>query len=75
MSSSSSYESSFFFELHGMLATSTSYVNKSSSILLNRLTSVTPPDGAWTEYVSGGETLLDISSTKHKERPLRVALP
>ncbi|GJW88779.1 hypothetical protein Tco_0164119 [Tanacetum coccineum] len=34
--------------------------------------SVTPPDGAWTEYVSGGVTLLSISSTKHKERPLRV---
>nr|GEZ94047.1 nucleotide-binding alpha-beta plait domain-containing protein [Tanacetum cinerariifolium] len=32
---------------------------------------VTPPDGAWTEYVSGGVTLLRISSTKHKERPLR----
>nr|GEY97856.1 hypothetical protein [Tanacetum cinerariifolium] len=25
-------------------------------------------DGAWTEYVSGGVTLLRISSTKHKER-------
>nr|GEZ82906.1 retrotransposon protein, putative, Ty3-gypsy subclass [Tanacetum cinerariifolium] len=35
---------------------------------------VTPPDGAWTEYVSGGVTLLRISSTKHKERPLRVRL-
>ncbi|GKE18690.1 hypothetical protein Tco_1426267, partial [Tanacetum coccineum] len=35
--------------------------------------SVTPPDGAWTEYVSGGVTLLSISSTKHKERPLRVS--
>nr|GFB16870.1 hypothetical protein [Tanacetum cinerariifolium] len=34
-------------------------------------TPVTPPDGAWTEYVSGGVTLLRISSTKHKERPLR----
>nr|GEW91831.1 hypothetical protein [Tanacetum cinerariifolium] len=33
---------------------------------------VTPPDGAWTEYVSGGVTLLRISSTKHKERPLQV---
>nr|GEX99722.1 hypothetical protein [Tanacetum cinerariifolium] len=33
---------------------------------------VTPPDGAWTEYVSGGVTLLRISSTKHKERPLRA---
>ncbi|GJT12447.1 retrotransposon protein, putative, ty1-copia subclass [Tanacetum coccineum] len=33
---------------------------------------VTPPDGAWTDYVSGGVTLLSISSTKHKERPLRV---
>ncbi|GKC95180.1 hypothetical protein Tco_1160622, partial [Tanacetum coccineum] len=32
---------------------------------------VTHPDGAWTEYVSGGVTLLNISSTKHKERPLR----
>nr|GFB79196.1 hypothetical protein [Tanacetum cinerariifolium] len=28
---------------------------------------VTPPDEAWTEYVSGGVTLLRISSTKHKE--------
>nr|GEX98201.1 hypothetical protein [Tanacetum cinerariifolium] len=28
-------------------------------------------DGAWTEYVSGGVTLLRISSTQHKERPLR----
>ncbi|GJX88993.1 hypothetical protein Tco_0341007 [Tanacetum coccineum] len=36
--------------------------------------SVTPPDGAWTEYVSGGVTLLSISSTKHKERPLRRPL-
>ncbi|GJX42429.1 hypothetical protein Tco_0257419 [Tanacetum coccineum] len=35
--------------------------------------SVTPPDWAWTEYVSGGVTLLSISSTKHKERPLRVS--
>nr|GEV28362.1 retrotransposon protein, putative, Ty1-copia subclass [Tanacetum cinerariifolium] len=26
---------------------------------------------AWMEYVSGGMTLLRISSTKHKERPLR----
>nr|GEW68686.1 retrotransposon protein, putative, Ty1-copia subclass [Tanacetum cinerariifolium] len=34
--------------------------------------SVTPPEGAWTEYVSGGVTLLRISSTKHKERPLRA---
>ncbi|GKA86029.1 hypothetical protein Tco_0807740 [Tanacetum coccineum] len=34
---------------------------------------VTPLDGAWTEYVSGGVTLLSISSTKHKERPLRVS--
>ncbi|GJT04576.1 hypothetical protein Tco_0839038 [Tanacetum coccineum] len=34
---------------------------------------VTPPDGAWTEYVSKGVTLLSISSTKHKERPLRVS--
>ncbi|GJX53409.1 hypothetical protein Tco_0281778, partial [Tanacetum coccineum] len=33
---------------------------------------VTPPDGAWTEHVSGGVTLLSISSTKHKERPLRI---
>ncbi|GJU87602.1 retrovirus-related pol polyprotein from transposon TNT 1-94 [Tanacetum coccineum] len=33
---------------------------------------VTPPNGAWTEYVSRGVTLLSISSTKHKERPLRV---
>ncbi|GJX28784.1 hypothetical protein Tco_0236863, partial [Tanacetum coccineum] len=32
---------------------------------------VTPLDGAWTEYMSGGVTLLSISSTKHKERPLR----
>ncbi|GKA49606.1 RNA-directed DNA polymerase, eukaryota, reverse transcriptase zinc-binding domain protein [Tanacetum coccineum] len=30
------------------------------------------PNGPWTEYVSGGVTFLDISSTKHKERPLRV---
>nr|GEW52653.1 hypothetical protein [Tanacetum cinerariifolium] len=34
---------------------------------------VTPPDGAWTEYVSEGVTLLRISSTKHKERPLRYS--
>nr|GEW06299.1 hypothetical protein [Tanacetum cinerariifolium] len=33
---------------------------------------VTPSDGAWTEYVSGGVTLLHISSTKHKERHLKV---
>nr|GEW53875.1 putative reverse transcriptase domain-containing protein [Tanacetum cinerariifolium] len=30
------------------------------------------PHGAWTEYVSGGVTLLRISSTNHKERPLRI---
>ncbi|GJW50650.1 gag-pol polyprotein [Tanacetum coccineum] len=35
---------------------------------------VTSPDEAWTEYVSGGVTLLSISSTKHKERPLRVRI-
>nr|GEX38089.1 ankyrin repeat-containing domain, PGG domain protein [Tanacetum cinerariifolium] len=29
-------------------------------------------EGAWTEYVFGGVTLLRISSTKRKERPLRV---
>nr|GEW20820.1 reverse transcriptase domain-containing protein [Tanacetum cinerariifolium] len=29
-------------------------------------------NGAWTEYVSGDVTLLRISSTKHKERPLRI---
>nr|GFC22481.1 hypothetical protein [Tanacetum cinerariifolium] len=28
--------------------------------------------GAWTEYVFEGVALLIISSTKHKERPLRV---
>ncbi|GKA57315.1 hypothetical protein Tco_0756503, partial [Tanacetum coccineum] len=33
--------------------------------------SVTPPDGAWAKYVSGGMSTLNISSTKHKERPLR----
>ncbi|GKB98570.1 hypothetical protein Tco_0984707, partial [Tanacetum coccineum] len=27
--------------------------------------------GSWTEYVSGGVTFLDISSTKHKERLVR----
>nr|GEY02217.1 hypothetical protein [Tanacetum cinerariifolium] len=32
---------------------------------------VTPPNGLWTGYVSGGVTLLSISSTKHKEQPLR----
>ncbi|GKG40925.1 hypothetical protein Tco_0470137, partial [Tanacetum coccineum] len=32
---------------------------------------VTPPGEAWTEHVSRGVTLLSISSTKHKERPLR----
>ncbi|GKA86250.1 copia protein [Tanacetum coccineum] len=36
---------------------------------------VTHPDGAWTEYVSGGVTLLSISSTKHKEQPLREYYP
>nr|GEV54118.1 integrase, catalytic region, zinc finger, CCHC-type, peptidase aspartic, catalytic [Tanacetum cinerariifolium] len=35
---------------------------------------ITPLDGPWTKYVSGGMTLLNISSTKHKERPLRVRL-
>nr|GEY94403.1 hypothetical protein [Tanacetum cinerariifolium] len=34
--------------------------------------SVSDADGAWTEYVSGGVTLLSISSTKHKERPLKL---
>nr|GEW32303.1 putative reverse transcriptase domain, ribonuclease H-like domain, aspartic peptidase domain protein [Tanacetum cinerariifolium] len=38
-------------------------------------TSVTPPNGPWTEYVSGGVTLLSISSTKHRERPLRSIHP
>ncbi|GJY18267.1 hypothetical protein Tco_0389758, partial [Tanacetum coccineum] len=33
---------------------------------------VTPPNGPRTEYVSGGVTFLDISSTKNKERPLRL---
>nr|GEY23467.1 kinase-like domain-containing protein [Tanacetum cinerariifolium] len=37
------------------------------------IVAVTPPDGAWTEYVSGGVTLLRISSTKHKERPLSAS--
>nr|GEU61231.1 reverse transcriptase domain, reverse transcriptase zinc-binding domain protein [Tanacetum cinerariifolium] len=32
---------------------------------------VTPPDGAWTKYVSEGVILLRISSTKHKQQPLR----
>ncbi|GJV96505.1 hypothetical protein Tco_1548082 [Tanacetum coccineum] len=39
-SSASCSESSSIFESHGMLATSTSYVNKSSSIPLIRLTSL-----------------------------------
>ncbi|GJW85464.1 zinc finger, CCHC-type containing protein, partial [Tanacetum coccineum] len=43
-----------------------------SANLPKNLVDVTPPDGAWTEHVSGGVTLLSISSTKHKERPLRV---
>ncbi|GKE64000.1 hypothetical protein Tco_1518161, partial [Tanacetum coccineum] len=37
----------------------------------SRIPIVTPPNGPWTEYVSGGVTCLDISSTKHKEQPLR----
>nr|GEX37611.1 hypothetical protein [Tanacetum cinerariifolium] len=40
---------------------------------LTRIT-ITPPDEAWTKYVSGGVTLLRISSTKHKERHLRLGL-
>nr|GFB71669.1 hypothetical protein [Tanacetum cinerariifolium] len=32
---------------------------------------ITCTNWAWTEYVSRGVTLLSISSTKHKERPLR----
>nr|GEX05129.1 putative reverse transcriptase domain-containing protein [Tanacetum cinerariifolium] len=40
-------------------------------LMIRHELSVTPPDGARTEYVSGGVTLLRISSTKHKERPLR----
>nr|GEY46884.1 ribonuclease H-like domain-containing protein [Tanacetum cinerariifolium] len=43
------------------------------SLLIFGNLNVTPPDGAWTEYVSGGVTFLRISSTKHKERPLRVS--
>nr|GEU98616.1 Gag-Pol polyprotein [Tanacetum cinerariifolium] len=39
--------------------------------LADMFTNVTPPNGAWMEYVFGGVTLLRISSTKHKERPLR----
>nr|GEX23844.1 hypothetical protein [Tanacetum cinerariifolium] len=35
---------------------------------------VTPSNGAWMEYMSEGVTLLSISSTKHKERPLRLRL-
>ncbi|GKF72364.1 hypothetical protein Tco_0208478, partial [Tanacetum coccineum] len=38
---------------------------------LEQLKDVTPPDGAWMEYVTGGVTLLSISNTKHKERSLR----
>ncbi|GKG23052.1 hypothetical protein Tco_0388355 [Tanacetum coccineum] len=38
----------------------------------NKPLAVTPPDGAWTEYVSEGVTLLSISSTNHKERPLTI---
>nr|GEW89487.1 hypothetical protein [Tanacetum cinerariifolium] len=30
-----------------------------------------PLEAAWKDYVSGGVTLLSISNTKHKERPLR----
>nr|GFA92525.1 hypothetical protein [Tanacetum cinerariifolium] len=41
---------------------------------VNAAKCVTPPDGAWMEYVSGGVTLLRISSTKHKERPLRIRI-
>ncbi|GJX75704.1 hypothetical protein Tco_0322515, partial [Tanacetum coccineum] len=47
-----------------------SEVVKQSEVVKRREV-VTPPDGAWTEYMSGGVTLLSISSTKHKERPLR----
>ncbi|GJX45640.1 hypothetical protein Tco_0262316 [Tanacetum coccineum] len=48
-------------------------IKSCTSNALSDLTVVTPPDEAWTEYVSGGVTLLNISSTKHKERPLRVS--
>ncbi|GJV96988.1 hypothetical protein Tco_1548565 [Tanacetum coccineum] len=46
---------------------------KAKVLEVNVTKHVTPPDGAWTEFVSEGVTLLSISSTKHKERPLRLA--
>ncbi|GJV54800.1 hypothetical protein Tco_1455805 [Tanacetum coccineum] len=36
-----------------------------------KTTNVTPPNGVPSDLVSGGVTSLNISSTKHKERPLR----
>ncbi|GJV93038.1 hypothetical protein Tco_1540851 [Tanacetum coccineum] len=39
----------------------------SSPLMLIVTHIVTPPDGAWAEYVSGGVTTLNISSVKHKE--------
>nr|GEY00582.1 hypothetical protein [Tanacetum cinerariifolium]GEY01652.1 hypothetical protein [Tanacetum cinerariifolium] len=49
------------------------FMSISSGVDSSEVRNVTPPDGAWTEYVSGGVTLLSISSTKHKERPLKVS--
>ncbi|GKG11159.1 hypothetical protein Tco_0342559, partial [Tanacetum coccineum] len=42
-------------------------VEKSNEMVdkIDKTLNVTPPDGAWMEYVSGGVTLLSISSTKH----------
>ncbi|GJS42363.1 hypothetical protein Tco_0567406 [Tanacetum coccineum] len=37
------------------------------------LLSATPPNGVSFDLLSGGVTSLNISSTKHKERPLRVS--
>ncbi|GJW47877.1 DNA-directed DNA polymerase [Tanacetum coccineum] len=54
---------------------STGKVKRARAASIMKVKGVTPPDGAWTEYVSGGVTLLSISSTKHKERPLRGQYP
>ncbi|GJY55491.1 hypothetical protein Tco_0454606 [Tanacetum coccineum] len=46
--------------------------SRGAVVVMMMMEVVTPSDGAWMKYMSEGVTLLSISSTKHKERPLRV---
>ncbi|GJX67447.1 hypothetical protein Tco_0303174 [Tanacetum coccineum] len=61
-SSASCYESSSILESHGILATLTSYVNKSSSILLSRFTSLLKTSsGVWQGLKAHGDLVNQLS--------------